>query len=110
KRWRDPCRGRPRLLATCLSAPPRRPPAGARAALGLGSVFQCSAQVMIAVGALSRGKRECTYFRGRSGEKFTAEQIVITRIPAGGFSLISRRSAPVWPRSTPRPARGVHWS
>ena len=25
---------------------------------GLGSVFQCSAQVMIAVGALSRGKRE----------------------------------------------------
>src|SRR4029077_17361869 len=42
-------------------------------------------QVMIAVGALSRGKRECTYFRGRSGEKFTAEQIAITRIPAGGF-------------------------
>jgi hypothetical protein len=41
--------------------------------------------VMIAVGALSRGKRECTYFRGRSGEKFTAEQIVATRIPAGAF-------------------------
>jgi len=38
-----------------VSAPTRRPPAGARAALGWGRCSSARPRVMIAVGALSRG-------------------------------------------------------
>jgi hypothetical protein len=78
----------PRQAASACHLPERAAAAttcGGEGSTGFGVGVPVLGQVVITVGALSRGKRECTYFRGRSGEKFTAEQILITRIPAGGF-------------------------